>query len=52
MSKKNKDTNGVLIKHVFDYTSATQQSVFVGLKAGFTGTETVNVDWVAAYQKR
>lgn len=46
------DANGVLIKHVLDYTSATQQSVFAGLKTGAAQLETLLIDWIAAYRKR
>lgn len=39
-------------KHLLTYTSATEMMAFVGVKAGGSNSEVVNVDYIAAYQTR
>lgn len=45
--------DGVFVyQHIVDVTSCTEMMAFVGVKAGDTNSEVVNVDYVSAYQVR
>lgn len=47
-----KDSNSKPIKHTVVYTSATEMHAFAYVKAGGANSEVLNVDYMAAYQKR
>lgn len=42
----------LVYKQTFTYTNATEMMAFVGVKAGGSNEETVNVDYIQAYQQR
>ena len=52
-AKVNFFIDGVLMaSHDFTYTSATEMCAFAGVKNGGTNLETLNVDYIAAYELR
>lgn len=47
-----RDSNGVIIRHVLPYASATEMQMFLAVKNGGATLETLNCDWWSCSQTR